>query len=88
MILAGTYFRQPLEEGHELKISKGGFMGATFRAKWGADRTATFLTVGNAGLADVPFQSGQVTVGFASGKINYMDDGLGYLLIRFLRKSE
>lgn len=87
-IAGGTYFRYPIVEKQEVKVATGGFGGATAWIKWGEDRTAVFLTLSGFGLAGAPYQPRGVAVGFSLHQLNYMDDGLGYLLVQVLKKEE
>ena len=87
-LAGGVYLRQPVDSGRELKISKGGMMGASMWIKWQQDKPATYLTLTGLGLAETPFTPGQVNVGFTLGRISYMDDDLGCLLALLLKKEE
>lgn len=84
----GTFFKATLEKGKELKLSKGGFSGSTFRINWAEQKPALFLSLSGLGLADAPVQSGGVNIGFAFARITYMDEGLGHLLSMILQKGE
>jgi hypothetical protein len=87
-LAGGVYLRHPIDTGQEVKISKGGMMGAAMWIRWQQDRPATFLTLTGLGLAETPFTPGQVNVGFTLGRISYMDDNLGCLLALVLKKEE
>ena len=87
-IHGGTWLRYPVSEGKELKINKGGFTGATLWVRWKEDKSATFLTLSGLAPAQTPYTPGQVTVGFTTGRIDYMTRGLGYLLVKLWKADE
>lgn len=87
-LAGGAYLRRNVDSGQEVKISKGGMMGATMWIRWKQDKPATFLTLTGLGLAETPFTPGQINVGFTMGRISYMDDDLGRLLALLLEKTE
>jgi len=89
-IKAGTFLKYTLKEGEELKISKGGFTGATVWLKWEADKQPQFYTLTGFGLSDIqqqPYYPGQSSIGFNTGRINKITDiSLGLLLVNLLKQ--
>ena len=87
---SGTYLEYELKEGQELKLSKGGFTGATMWIKYKENRQPVFLTITSFGLGGdgyVP-PGGGVGLTFNTGRINSINNDLGQLLINFLTRAE
>jgi hypothetical protein len=87
-IKGGTYYKQVIKEGQELKINKGGMIGATVWTKWRKDRPATFLTLTGFGLGGGPMPPGMTGVAINTGRINYVNGNLGHLLTQILKQQE
>lgn len=87
-ITGGTYYKQVIKEGQELKINKGGMIGATVWTKWRKDRPATFLTLTGFGLGGGPMPPGMAGVAINTGRINYVNGNLGHLLTQILKQQE
>ena len=87
-IKGGTYYKQVMKEGQELKINKGGMIGATVWTKWRKDRPATFLTLTGFGLGGGPLPPGMAGVAINTGRINYVNGNLGHLLTQILKQQE
>ena len=81
---SGTYYRHENKEGQEVKINRGGLMGATTWIGWRKDKPATFLTLTGFGLGVGAGPDGAVGVAFNTGRINYIDGNLGHLLIQLM----
>ncbi|MGN6492657.1 MAG: hypothetical protein ACTHLE_11720 [Agriterribacter sp.] len=84
---SGSYLTYELKEGTELKLSKGGFTGATVWLKYQPDRFATFFTITGFGLGGSIPPPGTIGMSFNTGRINYIDRDLGFLLTRLLEKA-
>lgn len=84
---SGSYLTYELKDGAELKLSKGGFTGATVWLKYHPDRLATFFTITGFGLGGSVPPLGAVGVSFNTGRINYIDRDLGFLLTRLLQQA-
>ncbi|MBL7901496.1 MAG: hypothetical protein JNK73_05825 [Bacteroidia bacterium] len=82
-IKGGTYYRHQNAQGQEVKINKGGFTGATVWIKWKENKAATFLTLTGFGLSDAPV--GQMGASIHTGRMNYLDENLGQLLVLLLK---
>lgn len=87
-IKGGTFYRHQNKEGQEVKINKGGFTGATVWVKWKENKPATFLTLSGLGLSDAPIPPGQMGASINTGRIYYLDENYGYLLLNLLVQSE
>ncbi|MCU0360616.1 MAG: hypothetical protein MUF75_07855 [Bacteroidia bacterium] len=84
-IKGGTYYRHQNAQGQEVKINKGGFTGATVWIKWKENKAATFLTLTGFGLNNSPVPAGQMGASFHTGRMNYLDENLGQLLVHLLK---
>lgn len=84
---SGTYIKLPLKEGQELKLNKGGITGETIWLNYKQDKSAVFLTATSLGLGG-PTPPGTVGLAFNTGRLNYLDGNLGYLLAQVLKQSE
>lgn len=82
---SGTFYKVQNKAGQEVKISKGGFTGATVWIKGKEDRPATFLTLTGFGLGGGTVPAGQIGMTFNTGRINYVDGNLGCLIVLLLK---
>jgi hypothetical protein len=87
-IKSGTYFKEFIKEGQELKVNKGGFTGMTAWFKWKPDKQATFLTLTGLGLGGGSVPNQQIGVSFNTGRLNSVNGHLGCLIAQILTKSE
>jgi hypothetical protein len=85
---SGTYLTYHLKEGEDLKITKGGFTGATFWIKYEENKQPVFLTITGFGLGGGPIPAGTIGMSFNTGRINYIDENLGHLLTLILKPGE
>ena len=87
-VKGGTYYKYEIPQEKEAKISKGGLTGATLWITWKENKPASFLTLTGFGLGNVQPPVGQVGISFGTGRINRMDENMGYLLISLLSVSD
>jgi hypothetical protein len=87
-INGGTFYRHQIKEGQEVKINKGGFTGATLWVKWKENKPAVFLSLTGFGLGGGPVPAGQIGISFNTGRINFIDDDFGHLLVSLLTQSQ
>lgn len=76
----GAYFRYDLREDEEVKISKTGLASAVQWFKWKANKPAVFLTLSTFGIGGKNAPE--------SGRLNFVDANLGYLLVQVLKPAE
>ncbi len=87
-IKGGTFYRHENKEGQEIKINKGGFTGTTVWIKWKKNKPATFLTLSGMSVLNTPPPPGQMGASITTGRIYYLDENLGYLLLNLLAESK
>jgi hypothetical protein len=87
-IKGGTFYKLENKEGQEVKISTGGFTGATVWIKWKENKPATFLSLTGLGLGGGTVPAGQIGMSFNTGRINPINGDLGHLLAQLLMQSE
>jgi hypothetical protein len=87
-IKGGTFYKQVLNPGEEVKINKGGITGATIWITGKENRAPTFLTLSGFGLGGGPLPPGVAGVALNTGRINYVERGLGPLLVQVLKQHE
>ena len=86
---SGTYLKLPLQQGKELKVSKGGITGAAAWFNWKEEKPAIFLSISGIGLAGGGVSpNGGVGVAFTTGSLNKIDSNLGYLYTPNLKTSK
>ena len=86
-IKSGTYFKINLKEGEEVKVSKGGFMGASLWLHRENDKQPAFYSLSSFGLADFNQQPSN-TISFNTGRINRISNiSLGLLLKQLLKQG-
>lgn len=86
---SGSYLEYELSEGQELKLSKGGFTGATVLVKYQPEKPSAFFSITGFGLGgDTAPMPGAVGVSFNTGRINYVDRALGFLLTKMLQSAQ
>jgi len=86
-IKSGTYYKQIIKPGEEIKINKGGITGMTVWFKYKEGRKATFLTLTGLGLGG-PMPADIIGVAFNTGRLNPVEGDLGCLLKNLLKQSE
>lgn len=89
LIHSGQYLEVKLNEGEHVKIRKGGIAGSTVTINWENGKSAVYLSLSNfgfGGVAPPPGNSGYV-VSFYTGKISYLDENIGQLLVNVLDKA-
>lgn len=87
-IKSGTYYKQIIKPGEEIKINKGGITGMTMWFKYKEGRKATFLTLTGLGLGGGPIPADVIGVSFNTGRLNPISGDLGSLLKTLLKKSD
>lgn len=87
-IKSGTFYKAIIEEGKEVKISKGGFTGMTMWYSWEKDKPCTFLTLTSFGVGAglVPF--GTVGLTFNTGRFYPINGDLGTLLTQLYKENK
>jgi hypothetical protein len=87
-IKSGTYYKQIIKEGEEIKINKGGISGMTMWFKYKQGSKATFLTLTGLGLGGGPVPNDIIGVSINTGRLNHVQGDLGSLLKNILKQSE
>jgi hypothetical protein len=87
-IKSGTYYKEIIKEGQEIKLNKGGFTGMTMWFTWKKGKPATFLTLTGFGLGGGPIPYGTIGVSFNTGRIYPIDEDLGTLLAQILKEDK
>ncbi|MEP7237558.1 MAG: hypothetical protein ABI685_06830 [Ferruginibacter sp.] len=87
-IRSGTYYKQIIKPGEEIKINKGGITGMTMWFTYRPGSKATFLTLTGLGLGGGPVPSDMIGVSFNTGRLNHVPGDLGCLLKHILKQSE
>lgn len=87
-IKSGTYYKQELKEGKEVKINKGGITGMTIWLNWKPKRQSAFFNFTGFGLGGGSVPVGVVGASFNTGRISNIDGNLGSLLTQILKISE
>lgn len=88
---SGKYFKSIINEGSEVKVNFGGFLGTTVFIKWYKNRHAQYLTSTGFGVAPALYPSANgLGVGFTinTGRVSYIDPDLGQLLIIVLKEHQ
>lgn len=86
-ISGGEYLSYKLNEGEEIKISKGGLTGAAAWFVWKEDKPSTYLSLTGFGVGPGA-PAGTVGISFNTGRIYPMDKNLGELLTLILVDAE
>lgn len=87
-IKSGTYYKQELKEGKEVKINKGGISGMSIWLNWKPKRQSAFFNFTGFGLGGGSVPVGVVGASFNTGRITNIDGNLGSLLTQILKISE
>ena len=83
----GQFIKLYNKPGETIKINKGGFTGMTVMIDYEADKNARFLDLG--GFAMSPYSNMNTGgIAFNTGKVNYVERGLGAILTTVLKYSE
>jgi hypothetical protein len=85
-VAGGTYYRHQNPQGKETKISKGGITGAAAWIRWKENKPSTFVTLSGFGLAGGNVPAG--TVGFNTGRLNFINGDLGHLMIEIIDRKK
>ncbi len=89
-ISSGTYYRQEINEREEVKINKGGIIGATVELYWMPDKDAVYISQSGPGAGGVspPMGNGGFGISVHTGRLNPMESNLGRLLVELLKESK
>ena len=85
-IKSGTYYREELREGNELKITKGRITGMTVWLNWKPKRQSAFYTLTGFGLGGSTVPAGVIGMSFNTGRLTNIDGNLGTLLTQILKQ--
>lgn len=82
---SGTFLIYEIKKDEKLKISKGGFTGATVTYPYKEGRIASFISISGFGVNNDLPQPGTIGMSFNTGRLNPVEKGLGFLLIKMLK---
>ncbi len=95
------YLRIENPSGNQVKVSKGGFTGASVQITGESNKSATYLTLSGLGVAPsggyysggysgsgVAYGGVGAGISISTGKINYMNPGLANILLQIWKKEE
>jgi hypothetical protein len=86
---SGTFYKQELIKGEEIKLNNGGFLGATIWQNWMPEKEALYFSLSNFRVESLSPQGnsfGGVSVN--TGSFNQINRNLGRLLIEILEQFE
>jgi hypothetical protein len=82
-----AYYQHTIAKDQTVKVSQGRFLSTTSTIKWKKNKSATFFSLSNFGLAPDKSSPDYMNSVFNTQTLNIIEEDLGYLLVSLLRRG-